>query len=262
MKDFTQEEEMFKRVFTVATVACTVVLSLVFLPAPAGAQDQGYFTYVSRWAVPRSAWTAFEKQEHANDATMQKLVADGTIVDWGDETARVHTEDGYTHADWFTATNRANVLKALEVVWTGATNAAYVATTKHSDLFLHTIAHGGKTASGATGYIRVVFWQARPGAEDALEGYVMKTVKPTLDDDVANGTLLMYNFDKEDIHTEPPGAYNLALLFPNAEAMDRFFADLAAAEKRDPTFGEVFDRLTVAKVHRDDLGRVTAYEHK
>ena len=253
---------MFKRVFTVVTVACAAILSLVFLPLPAGAQDEGYFTYVSRWAVPRSNWAAFEKQEHATDSTMQKLVADGTIVAWGDETIRVHTEDGYTHADWFTATSRANILKALEIVWTSATNASYVATTKHSDLFLRTIAHGGKTVSGATGYIRVVFWQAKAGAEAALEGYVVRSVKPMLDDDVSNGTLLAYNFDKEDIHTAPPGAYNLALLFPDAESMDRFFAGLAAAEKKDPTAGEILDRLTVAKAHRDDLGRVTAYEHK
>lgn len=51
---------------------------------PAAAQDQGYYTYVSFWAVPRSDWAPFEKQEEASSSTMQKLVADGTIVAWGD----------------------------------------------------------------------------------------------------------------------------------------------------------------------------------
>ncbi|SRR6266567_3717856 len=253
---------MLKRFFTIASLASTVMLGLASLPAPAAAQDQSYYTYVSFWAVPRSEWAAFEKQEEASNSTLQKLVADGTIVAWGDEAARVHEEDGYTHADWFTATSRANLLKALEVQWAGATNAAFVATTKHRDVFLQTLAHGGKTASGATGYIRVTDWKAKPGAESALEGYVMKTVKPRLDAAVANGTILMYNFDKEDIHSDAPGGYNLAIVFPNGEAIDKFFADLMAAGKEDPTVGQVLDGLTVAKEHRDGLGRVTAYQHK
>jgi|SRR5579863_1140023 len=253
---------MLKHFLTVVSLACAAALGLAFLPSPAAAQDQGYFTYVSEWAVPRAEWAAFEKQEAASHAALQKLVADGTLVAWGDEATRVHTEDGYTHADWFTASSRANLLKALEVQWAGASNAAYVSTTKHRDLFLNTLAHGGKTSSETTGYIRVTFWQAKPGAEDALEAHVMKYLKPTLDADVESGTLLMYNFDKEDVHTDEAGGYDLALVFPNGEAMDKFFADLEAGEKQNPSVGEVLDSLTVAKEHRDDLGRVTAYGHK
>lgn len=253
---------MLKRLFTVVSLACTVALSLAFVPAPAAAQGQGYFTYVSRWAVPRSDWAAFEKQEKADDATMQKLVADGTIIAWGDEATRVHQEDGYTHAEWFTAASRADLLKALELEWTSSANAAFVATTKHSDLFHRTLAHGGKTSSGATGYLRVTFWQAKPGAEAALEAHVMKYIKPVLDDDVEKGTLLMYNFDEEDIHTSRPGGYSLALLFPDGAAMDKFFASLAASEKENPAVGQVIDSLTVSKAHRDGLGQVTAYQHK
>ena len=161
-----------------------------------------------------------------------------------------------------TATSRANLLKALEETFKTASNAAFVGTTKHYDLFLRTIAHGGKPASGATGYLRVVFWQARPGAEDALEAHIMAAIRPTLDKDVANGTLLMYNFDKEDIHTNASGGYNLAMLFPDGAAMDKFFAELAAAEKQNSGTGDILDKLTEAKEHRDMLGRVTAYGHK
>ena len=232
------------------------------LATPAAAQDQGYYTYVSLWAVPRSQWAAFEKQDQASNSTLQNLVADGTIVDWGSEAARVHQEDGYTHAEWFTATSRAALLKALEVQFTGAVNPAYEAATKHHDLFLHTLAHGGKTSSGATGYIRVTFWQAKPGAEDALEAHVMKYIKPMLDADVENGTVLMYNFDKEDLHTAQQGGYNLAIVFPNGEGIDKFFANLEAAEKENPAIGQVVDNLTVAEAHRDSFGRVTAYQHK
>ena len=253
---------MFKRFLVIACMGCAAMVSPVWLAAQTATQDQSYFTYVSQWAVPRAEWANFEKQEKDDDALMQKLVADGTLIDYGDSTSRVHTEDGYTHADWFTASSRANLLKALEEVYKNASNAALVATTKHCDFFLRSLAHGGKPASSATGYLRVVFWQARPGTENALEAHVMTAIKPTLDKDVANGTLLMYNFDKEDIHTNAPGGYNLALLFPDGAAMDKFFAELAAAEKQNAGTGDILDNLTEAKEHRDILGRVTVYGHK
>jgi hypothetical protein len=90
----------------------------------------------------------------------------------------------------------------------------------------------------------------------------MKNIKPFLDSAVANGTLTMYNIDQEDIHTSAPGGYNLAMLFPDGAAMDKFFDNLMASGKTDPTTGQVLESLTVAKEHRDSFGRVTAYQHK
>lgn len=251
------------RLIGIASVGCAIALSPIWCTAQANNQEQSYYTYVSQWQVPRADWAAFEKQAKEDDALMQKLVSDGTIIDYGDEATRVHTVDGFTHADWFTATSRANLLKALEQMYGSATNSAFVATTRHADLFLHTIAHGGKAANaGTTGYLRVTFWQAKPGEGDALESYVLSTVKPILDKDIEDGSLLMYNFDEEDIHTSEPGSYNLALLFPDGASVDKFFDALMASGKQNPGVGQVLDSLTVAKDHRDDFGRVTAYQHK
>lgn len=253
---------MFVRFVSIASVGCAMALSPIWVAAQAANQEQSYYTYVSQWQVPRADWAAFEKQEKVDDGLMQKLVSDGTIIDWGDEAARVHTPEGYTHADWFTATSRADLLKALEQLYADATNSAFVATTKHADLFLHTIAHGGKSTSNSTGYLRVTFWQAKPGEGDALEHYVLSQVKPVLDKDIENGTLLMYNFDEEDVHTDAPGGYNLALLFPDGASFDKFFDELMASGKQNPGVAQVLDSLSVEKEHRDDFGRVTAYQHK
>lgn len=243
--------------------AVLFIAAIALTPKPAAAQmTQDYYTYVSQWAVPRAQWDAFAKQQESDIPRMKQLLADGTIIAWGNDEVRVHQEDGYTHAEWFTATSRANLLKALEEQWTTATNASYVSSTKHSDLFLHTIAHGGNAVSNGTGYLRVAFYQAKPGEAEALQSLLMKNVKPFLDSAVANGTLTMYNIDQEDIHTSAPGAYNLAMLFRDGAAMDKFFADLMASGKTDPTTGQVLESLTVAKEHRDSFGRVTAYQHK
>jgi hypothetical protein len=243
--------------------AVLFIAGIALTPKPAAAQtEQDYYTYVSQWVVPRAQWDAFAKQQESDIPRMKQLVADGTIIAWGNDEVRVHQEDGYTHAEWFTATSRANLLKALEEQWTTATNASYVSSTKHSDLFLHTIAHGGNAASNGTGYLRVAFYQAKPGEAEALQSLLMKNIKPFLDSAVANGTLTMYNIDQEDIHTNAPGGYNLAMLFRDGAAMDKFFADLMASGKTDPTTGQMLETLTEAKEHRDSFGRVTAYQHK
>ncbi len=237
---------------------------VVLMASPARAQQetQQYYTYVSQWAVPRDQWNAFDKQQASDIPRMQKLVSDGTLVDWGNLSTRVHSPDAYTHAEFFTATSRANLLKALEQAWTTATNASFIAATKHQDLFLRTFAHGGKTVSNATGYLLVGFYQAKPGDGQAFESLLLKQVKPFLDSHIADGTLLAYNLDTEDIHTSAPGRYNIALLFPDGAAIDRFYEELSAAQKQDPAVGRMFNALEVVEDHRDGLSRVMAYEHK
>ena len=245
---------------------CVAVLffGVVLMASPALAQQetQQYYTYVSQWAVPRDQWNAFDKQETSDIPRMQKLVSDGILVDWGNLSTRVHTPDGYTHVEFFTATSRANLLKALEQEWTTATNASFIAATKHQDLFLRTFAHGGKTVSNATGYLLVGFYQAKPGEGQAFESLLLKDVKPFLDTHIADGTLLAYNLDTEDIHTSAPGRYNIALFFPDGAAIDKFYEELSAAQKQDPAVGRMFNALEVVEDHRDGLSRVTAFQHK
>ncbi len=255
---------MLNRFCMVLALVSALAAGMLLTPKTAAAQGEGatYYTYVSQWAVPRAQWAAFAKQDESSVAQMKKDVADGLLVAWGNETIRVHTSDGFTHSEWFTATSRENLLKVLEDQWNGATNASYVAATRHADLFLHTIAHGGKAGASGTGYLRVASYQAKPGAEEALEGLLMGTVKAFIESEVSKGNVTLYNIDKEDIHTGMPGNYDLAMIFPDGAAMDRFYTDFDAIGKSDPTVGTAFDNLTVAKDHHDDLGRVTAYQNK
>ena len=254
---------MFKRVIAMGFIGCLAACAATFLTPQASAQDQDHFTYVSFWAVPRANWADFEKQEKSDDATMQKLVNDGTIVAFGDATVRVHGEEGWSHANWFTATTRAATLKALEVL-SGSSSAtpALLTATKHADEFLHTVAHGGKSVTNATGYLRVASYQVKPGASEAFEAHFKSAMKSFVDKEIESGNLLMYNFDKEEIHSSEPGGYNLAMLFPDAAAMDKFYADLAEHAKQNPGAIEVFDNLTISQNHRDTLSWVPAYSHK
>ena len=253
---------MLKRSLTFLAVVFAIVLGMTLQAPPAWAQDQSYYTYVAEWAVPRSQWAAFEKERDQANSVNQRLVADGTIIAWGNDTNLVHTEDGYTHEDWFTATSRAGILKALDTLRSTSTGPAFASVTKHRDYFLHTIGHGGKTSSGATAYLRVTFWQAKPHEGDALVEHFKKYIQTVLDSEVADGTILMYNFDTEEIHTDTPGGYFLAILYPNGEAIDKAYTMLMARTKDNPAVGQMIGSLTVSEAHRDELSKVTSYQHK
>jgi len=253
---------MLKRIGIVFACVFALALGIALQAAPAWAQDQTYYTYVSEWAVPRAQWAAFEKERDQSNSTMQRFVADGTIIAWGNDANYVHTEDGYTHEDFFVTTSRAAVLKALDALRPPATGGAFTSVTKHRDYFMHTLAHGGKTSSGATGYLRVVNWQAKPHEGDALVALVKKYIVPELNAQIADGTVLMYNFDEEDIHTDAQGAYFLAMIYPSGEAVDKAFSRLVGDLKETPAVGELISNITVGEAHRDSLAKVTAYQHK
>ena len=89
-----------------------------------------------------------------------------------------------------------------------------------------------------------------------------KYILPILDAEVADGTVLMYNFDTEDIHTDPQGEYFLAVVYPSGEAMDKAYARLATTTKENPAVGEVISSITVTEAHRDSLGKISDYQHK
>lgn len=253
---------MSKRTLTVLALSFAFALALAIQAPPAHAQDQTYYTYVSQWTVPRAQWAAFEKDSAQSNSTNQHLVADGTIIAWASASNYVHSEDGYTHVDWFTSTSRAGILKALDTLRPSATGGAFTAVTKHKDYFMHTLAHGGKTSSGATGFLRVASWQAKPGEGQALVAHFKKYIQPRLDAAVADGTMLMYNFDTEEIHTDTPGMYFLAIVYPSGEAMDKAYANLQADVKENPAILEMIESLTVGDAHRDILYKVTSYQHK
>jgi hypothetical protein len=253
---------MTRRSLTSLAVVFALAFGALVVVAPAQAQEQTHYTFVSYWAVPRAQWTDFEKSQEQTNSVLERLVADGTLVAWGSNAVLVHTEDGYTHAGWFTSTSQAGITKTLEALRSSSRTQALASTTKHADFMLHSIAHGGKTARATSGIIRVAFWQAKSGRDDDVEKFFKKYIQPDLDAGVADGSILMYNFDSQAIHTDAPGGYNLAVVYANGDGLDKSSAMLAAHAKENPAAGEGFGAMLETKAHRDSLGRVLAYQHK
>jgi hypothetical protein len=253
---------MPKRMVIHLIVACALALALFVGAAPAQAPEQTHYTFVSWWAVPRAQWNDFEKSEDQTNAILERLVADGTLVAWGASAVLVHTENGYTHANWFISTTQGGITKTLEALRTSSRQQALANATKHEDAFLHCVAHGGKTGRANNGIIRVSFWRAKPGRGEDVEKFFKKYIQPDLDAGVADGSILMYNFDSQQIHTDAPGGYNLAVVYASGDGLDKTAALLAAHAKEDPAVGEGFGSMLENQAHRDSLGRVLAYQHK
>src|SRR5258708_39793153 len=157
---------MLKRSLTGLAVACALALGALVVAAPARAQEQTHYTFVSFWAVPRAQWTDFEKAQEQTNSVFERLVADGTLVAWGSAASLVHTEDGYTHSNWVVSTSQAGIPNTLEALRSASRTQALASTTKHMDFMLHSIAHGGKTVRATSGIIRVASWRAKPGRGD------------------------------------------------------------------------------------------------
>jgi len=253
---------MMKKNFTVLGIVGALVVAALIGAAPARAQEQTHYTYVSFWAVPRAQWNDFEKAQAQTYSVLERLVTDGTLVEWGSGAALVHAEDGYTHSDWFVSTSQAGITKTLESLQNSSRTQAFVNATKHMDLFLHTLAHGGKTARTTSGYLRVAFWQAKPDRGDAVEQFFKKYIQPDLDAGVADGSVLMYNFDAEQIHTDAPGGYDLAVVYAGEDGLDKTAATLAGHAKENPAAGEGFAAMLESNAHRNTLSRILAFQHK
>lgn len=256
---------MFKRILTFLAIALFLTGGVLLAPQPAVAQDQNqtYYTFVSEWGVPRAQWTDFEKAWGQTASVMQKLVADGTLVAWGNASDIVHGEEGYTHTNWFTSTSQAGIMKTLDALRSSgmSTGTALVNTTKHSDTLMHTLAHGGKTASGRSGYLRVGLNQVKPGHGQEFVDMFNKYIKPALDSDVADGTVLMYNFD-QSVPTNGPSEFAIAVLYPDGAGLDKGAANRMALGKAHPEIAETMSSITVPEAHRELFFKVLAYQHQ
>ena len=184
-------------------------------------------------------------------------MADGAIVGYGDDLNLVHTADGMTHDDWWSAMSMAAVLNVLDKFYKSGTPTSPVlaSATKHSDgIFVSRylqLAPGllqGRlfprgilqTEGGCARYTRL-----RPLSKSFIV--------PMLEKLLADGSIVEYEIDTEAIHTESPGAFWIDVISPNADGLDKLNAALMNAAKTNPLNGAAFESMIDSSAHRDNL---------
>ena len=238
-----------------------------FLPV-ASAQPQTIYTFVAEWHIPRAQWGAFTDAAMKNTVPiLERLVTDGTLVEFAITTSVVHTEEGPTHTSWWAATSFAGVNRALAELLK-VSQLSEFSGAKHRDRLLRSVIYeGGKTAKLTSGFVHLGVSQMKPGKAREWRELYDKYNKPVADKLLADGVVLGYGVDAELIHTDNP-AYRFAwYLAPDAASVDKVNAAITAAQQQGTpverrAIAAAFADVTVPGHHRDSLDRIIHYVHK
>lgn len=250
-------------VFAVCAVAASVFCVGRVSAQSAEARKPVLYTYVSEWSIPRSMWADYQKQEAGTDDSMNKLVGDGTLISFGSYTILNHQEGHATHGSWFQAGSMANLLKVLETIRTAPdATSPVLAASKHWDYIFESHDYAAQSGSFKNGYLRVGMWKYKSGASDP-DGKIMKGVVVSLLDKLqSDGALHSYQIDEENIHSNDPDMFYMAIVTNGAEGLDKLSAALEEAEKKNPAGMAGFGSIVQDEGHRDFLARVDVMNHK
>ena len=255
---------MNKKLWGIFAVVCTLAM-LAAWAAPAQAQDEPkekppMYSYVGFWNIPRAQWAEMEKSSAADQKILEKAMADGTIVGYGNDMNLVHTPDGGTHDDWWSSMSMAGLLNVLDKFYKSATVTSPVlaSATKHSDGIYVSRYYNWRSGSYKGAYTRVAQYKLKPDAPDhAVETLSKNLFVPLLEKLLADGAILEYEVDTEVIHTEAPGTFWVDVIATNAEGLDKFSAALQDANKKNPMNGPAIASMVDFTSHRDFLSSST-----
>lgn len=250
-----------------ALAAVSLSAPAVFAQTAPAAGPSGY-TFVAHWQIPRAQWGQFAADvDKSTRPVLEKLAADGTLVNWGIFEYIVHQPDSPTHGIWWSAASNAAMEKArLELLPTAASSSALTQATGHSDLLLNTVVANAKSGSG-TGYLSVSVQLTKPGKGREFRQLWEKNTKPILDDLVAKGTVSGYAVHAQGVHTDNPGLRWIVTIVPTAAADDQVGAAFdAVSEKLTPqerqTRELMMDNVIERAAHRDAYARIIRYWQK
>jgi hypothetical protein len=233
--------------------------------APARAQDEPkekppMYSYVGFWNIPRAQWSEMEKNNAAEQKILDKALADGAIVGYGNDLNLVHTADGITHDDWWSAMSMAAMLNVLDKFYKSGTPTSPVlaSATKHFDGIFVSRYYNWRPGSYKAAYSRVAYYKLKADVpEHAIETLSKSFIAPLLEKLLADGSIVEYEIDTEAIHTEAPGAFWIDVIAPNPDGLDKLNAALRDAAKTNPMNGQAFESMVDSSAHRDNLASST-----
>jgi hypothetical protein len=237
------------------------------LGAPARAQmsevkeKPPMYSYISNWAIPRAQWAEMEKNSAADQKTLDKALASGTVVAYGNDVSLIHTPEGATHDQWWSAMSMAALLNVLDQFYKSGTTTTpvLVSATKHWDSFYVSRYYNWHPGSWKNVYTHVGSYKLKPDApDDAVETLSKNLAVPLLEKLLADGTIHEYEIDTQAIHTQAPGTFLIVYIAASAEGLDKVNTALQDALKASPLNGSAFGSMTDSSAHRDELARTNA----
>ena len=244
---------------------CTFAVAALVVPLSAQSQEAKekppMYSYVGNWSIPRAQWADMEKNTAADEKILQKALASGTLVAYGSDVSLVHSPEGATHDDWWSATSMAGILNVLEQFYSAGTATVPVlaSATKHWDSIYVSRHYNWHPGTYKNVYTRVGAYKLKAHApDDAVDTLSKNLIAPFLEKLLADGAIHEYEIDTQAVHTQAPGLFLIVYIAANAEGLDKVDAALQQMIKADPLAGTAFDSVVDSSAHRDELLRTTA----
>jgi hypothetical protein len=219
------------------------------------------YSYVGFWNIPRAQWAAMEKANAADRPMLDKAIASGTLVGYGDDVNLVHQADGPTHDEWWSSMSMAGLISVLEGFYKsgGTVTPVLESATKHWDAIYVSRHYNWHAGSWKGAYTHVSYYKLKPDAPpNAVEMLSRTLMVPFFEKLLADGTIHEYEIDTEAIHTEAPGAFWVFYLATNAESLDKVDAALRQTLGTNPLGVPAFLSMVDFAAHRDYLVRTDA----
>ena len=254
---------MKKQLFAVVCALAACALSGV----PAFAQNSEVkekppmYSYVGNWAVPRAQWGEMDKNSVADQKTLDKALASGTIIGYGSDTILVHEADGPTHDQWWSAMSISGVLNVLEQFYQtgGATVPVLSSATKHWDNIWVSTYYDWHPGTYKGVYTHVGSYKLKAdAAPDAMDTLSKNVLVPFFEKLMAGGLIHEYEIDTQYIHKNDPNTFALVYIAANADALDKVDSALRETLKSNPLMTPAFGSMVNFTEHRDDLARTNA----
>jgi hypothetical protein len=257
---------MTKRPGRVFATLCILALAVACV-APALAQmseskeKPPMYSYVSDWAIPRAQWADMEKNNAADQPILNKALAAGTLIGYGDDAMLIHQQDAPTHDDWWSSMSLAGLLNVLDQFYKAgnAVNPVLSSATKHFDSIYVSRHYNWHSGSWKGIYTRVSSYKLKADAPDnAVDILSNNLFVPLLEKLLADGVIHEYEVDTEAFHTEAPGSLWVVVIAANAEGLDKYNAAVRDAVKASPLATPALDSMVDFTPHRDYLARTNA----
>jgi len=245
---------------------CTLSLAVAgAVPASAQMNDAKekppMYSYVSFWTIPRAQWAEMAKADAADQAILDKAMASGTIMAYGNDINLVHSSDGPTHDDWWSSMSMAGVLNVLNQFYSSGNAASPVlqSATKHFDGIFVSRYYNYHPGSWKGAYTHGSSYKLKADApDDAVAMLAKNLLSPFFEKLLANGTIQEYEIDTQAIHTENPDSFYVFYIASSADSIDKVNAALRDTMKADPLALAAFQSMVDFSAHRDDLAMTNA----
>ncbi len=249
-----------KKLCAIFAVACMLAM-IAAMAVPALAQDEPkekppMYSYVANWAIPRAEWADMQKADAADESTLQKALADGTIIGYGSDMNLVHQPEGSTHDDWWSSMSMAGLMSVLDKFYksNSVTSPALASATRHWDQIMVSRFYNWHSGSFKGAYTRVAQYKLKPDAPDDATAILSKHLfVPLLEKMMSDGAILEYEVDTEAIHTTDPGTFWVVFVATSADGLDKFNAAVRELHKTNPLGGPAIDSMVDFMPHRDYL---------